>query len=281
MWYYNGNEFVLTKDLENHEGFVYIITNLTNDKKYIGKKSFWSRRTQSNGRRKTLESDWKKYYGSSEKLKNDVALLGKESFSREILYICECKKSLSYWETYEQFVRGVIETAEYYNDNVMGRFFKSEYGVIFERIEKHPSCAKDDTWRLNHSERMKGIGNPRFGKTLTDDARAKISAANKGKVISDEHRKALSVASSRRIKTPEERKKISESQKGTKNHRFGKKNSETQTTKIIESRIKRITDGHTVWVGVKKYIQDNNITFYRFKKLLGEGRLWYLDAGNP
>ena len=35
-WTYNGNE--VTEIPQEYEGFVYIITNLTDDRKYIGKK---------------------------------------------------------------------------------------------------------------------------------------------------------------------------------------------------------------------------------------------------
>jgi hypothetical protein len=61
------------------EGFVYLITNLTNDRKYIGKKLARFKTTKpplkgrKNKRRGTKESDWKTYWGSSDKLLADVA----------------------------------------------------------------------------------------------------------------------------------------------------------------------------------------------------------------
>lgn len=110
-----------------YEGFVYLITNKLTGKKYIGKKGFWIRRKKPGmARRKTMESDWKNYYGSSDELKADVKKYGEENFSREILHICKCKKAMSYWEISEQIERKVIFFDYYYNTNISGKYFSSE-----------------------------------------------------------------------------------------------------------------------------------------------------------
>ena len=134
-WEYNGEVF--TDVPKGMEGFVYMITNLTNNKKYIGKKHFWTRqKDRKTGRRKTLESDWKNYFGSCDELNEDVKTLGKEHFLREILYLCPHKKSMSYYETYEQFKRNVLLSEDYYNTNIGGTFYMSEsdriYGVVLK-----------------------------------------------------------------------------------------------------------------------------------------------------
>jgi len=70
-WLYKDKIFE-TPEKNSFEGFVYIIENLTNNKLYIGKKHFWSRRkNKKTGRRETKESDWRDYYGSSDELKKD------------------------------------------------------------------------------------------------------------------------------------------------------------------------------------------------------------------
>jgi hypothetical protein len=134
-WQYNGEVF--TDVPKGMEGFVYIITNLISNKKYIGKKHFWTRqKNRKTGRRKTEESDWQNYFGSCDELKEDVKLLGEENFTREILYLCPHKKSMSYYETYEQFNRNVLMSEDYYNTNIGGTFYMSEseriYGLVLK-----------------------------------------------------------------------------------------------------------------------------------------------------
>jgi hypothetical protein len=106
---------------EGYIGFVYIITNKTTGQKYIGKKLAQFKRTKPPLKRKKLkrrsvvESDWREYYGSSDRLNADVQSLGPENFTREILYLCKSKAELSYLEAREQFERRVLETDDYYN----------------------------------------------------------------------------------------------------------------------------------------------------------------------
>jgi hypothetical protein len=102
-------------------GFVYLITNLTTGRKYIGKKLAQFKRTKpplkgkKRKRKTTVESDWRDYWGSSESLQADVAALGPEQFTREIIYYCKSRSELSYLEAKEQFDRCVLETDDYYN----------------------------------------------------------------------------------------------------------------------------------------------------------------------
>lgn len=134
-WKYNGEDFIEVP--KNMEGFVYCITNLENQRKYIGKKHFWTRqKDRKTGRRKTKESNWKDYFGSCDELKEDIKTLGKDKFLREILYICPHKKSMSYYETYEQFNRNVLMNESYYNTNIEGKFFDSEVNNIYNLVLK-------------------------------------------------------------------------------------------------------------------------------------------------
>lgn len=118
-WTYKGKE--VTEIPEDIEGFVYLITNLTNNRKYIGKKLARFKTTKpplkgkKNKRRGFKESDWKEYWGSSDKLQADVAALGEDKFTREILYFCKSRAEMSYIEAREQFDRRVLETDDYYN----------------------------------------------------------------------------------------------------------------------------------------------------------------------
>jgi hypothetical protein len=118
---------------EDCVGFVYLITNTTNNRMYIGKKlAKFSKTTQKtvklkNGSKKKkkirtkVDSDWRDYYGSSPELTRDVELLGTDKFQREILYYCKSKAECSYIEAREQFTRKVLESRDYYNGHIQVR----------------------------------------------------------------------------------------------------------------------------------------------------------------
>jgi hypothetical protein len=119
MWTHKGKVVETLPD--DCEGFDYLITNLTNNKKYVGKKLARFKVTKpplkgkKNKRRSSKESDWKTYWGSSDHLNADVASLGEENFTREILYYCQSRGMMSYLEAKEQFDREVLLSDEYYN----------------------------------------------------------------------------------------------------------------------------------------------------------------------
>lgn len=114
-------------------GFVYLITNSISGRKYIGKKlAKFSKTTYKtvklkNGTKKKkkirskIDSDWREYYGSSPELSKDVAELGAENFTREILFYCKSKSECSYIEAREQFSRRVLESKDYYNGHIQVR----------------------------------------------------------------------------------------------------------------------------------------------------------------
>lgn len=130
-WYYKGE--VVTELPEDCVGYVYCIVNLTNGRKYIGKKlSKFSKTTYKtvtlkNGTKKKkkirskVDSDWQEYYGSSVELTADISKLGNDKFTREILHYCTSKSETSYVEAREQFDRKVLESNDYYNGHIQVR----------------------------------------------------------------------------------------------------------------------------------------------------------------
>ena len=127
MWNYKNKEFT-EEQINDYVGFVYQITNLINDKKYIGKKLFKFSRTKTvKGKKKKMKisSDWVQYYGSNEELKMDVKTLGFDKFKREILYLCKSKGECNYYEAYEQFKNRVLESDQYYNSWISVKVHKS------------------------------------------------------------------------------------------------------------------------------------------------------------
>lgn len=131
MWTFNNQ---IVEDLpEDCVGFVYLITNKATSRMYIGKKlakfskTTYKMVTQKNGVKKRkkikskINSDWLDYYGSSIELNKDVESLGKDNFTREILFYCKSKAECSYIEAREQFGRKVLESDDYYNGQISVR----------------------------------------------------------------------------------------------------------------------------------------------------------------
>ena len=80
-----------------------------------------------------IKKDWRTYWGSSDHLNADVAELGEDKFTREILHYCPSRGALSYMEAREQFERRVLETDEYYNGIINVRIGSSK--VLTEYLE--------------------------------------------------------------------------------------------------------------------------------------------------
>lgn len=126
-WKLQGSDFTESQ-IDEFYGFVYLITNLQTNKKYVGKKFFYSSRTKvlkGKKKRYKIASDWQTYYGSNAELLNDVKLLGEQMFLREILHLCKTKGECGYVEAKEQFNRSVLETDDFYNAWIMVRVRKS------------------------------------------------------------------------------------------------------------------------------------------------------------
>ena len=133
-WTYQGTTFT-SDDINDFFGYIYRITNLQNGRQYIGRKYFVQKRKPRGGKRRvTSESDWKKYYGSSPELKEDIKHYGKNNFKREIISLHSTLGKVNYEETKQLFLNNVLiealddGTPAYYNSNILGRYMKKDYG---------------------------------------------------------------------------------------------------------------------------------------------------------
>ncbi len=110
----------LTSDVMPY-GFVYLITNLSSNKKYIGKKQILTVRKRAplkgrrNKRHEVVETDWRSYTSSSAELNEDIKILGINMFKFEILRWCSSRAEMGYYEAKEQFDRDVLLSEDYYN----------------------------------------------------------------------------------------------------------------------------------------------------------------------
>lgn len=115
MWLYQEKEF--TEDMiEDNVGFVYLITNTTNGKLYVGKKLFTKSKTYQKNKkkkRKRVSSDWMEYTGSNDMLNEDVQ--NGHQIKKEILHLCKSKGWCTYWETKEILMRDSLINDKYYN----------------------------------------------------------------------------------------------------------------------------------------------------------------------
>ena len=144
-WWYNGEVFD-SDGINGYYGFVYLITNTVNGRKYIGRKYFWSfRKKKGEKRRQRQESDSKKYYGTCPELKEYIKLFGKENFTREILTLHTTLGKVNYEETRRLFVHSVLTesltdgTPAYYNSNVLGRYYRKDY-FDFRTLDDTDTC---------------------------------------------------------------------------------------------------------------------------------------------
>ena len=132
-WLYEGKIFE-TEDIQENFGFVYLINCEETQRKYFGRKYFWSFRTPKGKKRKVKqESDWKNYYGSCPELKEDIKKYGKDKFQRIIVSLHKTLGKTNYEETRQLFLNNVLTealdsgTPAYYNSNILSRYYKKDY----------------------------------------------------------------------------------------------------------------------------------------------------------
>ena len=137
MWYYNEKPFNETP--EAYQGFVYEVVELDTGMRYIGKKNFWKpkvlpiTKTRRRRVRTRVESDWRKYYGSSEKVISLVESKGEKKFKRIILRLCKTKGEMSYFEAKLQFENDVLLNDKYYNEFIGCKIHSRHLGDLSGR----------------------------------------------------------------------------------------------------------------------------------------------------
>ena len=131
----------------NTFGFIYRVVHKPTGKAYVGKKVLYFNRkvklTKKDlamyegvvGRKPSYklaikESNWQTYWGSNKLLKEVMDLEPIENFERHVIKTAPNKKLLTYYETKYQFVHQVLEKPdEYFNDNILGKFFTKDFDL--------------------------------------------------------------------------------------------------------------------------------------------------------
>ena len=139
-WLFNNKPF-LSKDIKDYVGFVYLIIELDTQKKYLGRKYFYQlRKVKGKSRRQKTESNWKKYYGSSKEVLEQIKIKKIYNYKRIILSLHTTKGDVNYEEIKQQFQRNVLERDDYYNDNINGKWYKKPEHIseirVYSKLDK-------------------------------------------------------------------------------------------------------------------------------------------------
>lgn len=151
-WKYQNVEVTSIEEMpEGTFGFIYEVTHIPTNKKYLGKKVLYFERNKKLGKkeleilreerqlkgmrgktplkRKVItESDWQTYYGSQKEILELVKNGKQDDFKREILQYVSNKKQLTYFECKFLFIKEVLEKSNsYINDNILGKFFRKDF----------------------------------------------------------------------------------------------------------------------------------------------------------
>lgn len=131
-WTYRKKNIEKIEDFKKGAvGFIYEI-EFSNGKKYLGRKALFHNRKlpplkgYKRKRKVVVESDWKKYIGSPKDvdLKRELKNGTLKVKSRAILKVCETPWEMTYFETKYLFARDCILREEYYNSNILGKFYR-------------------------------------------------------------------------------------------------------------------------------------------------------------
>ncbi len=158
--------------------YLYEVTNLVNEKTYIGQHIT-----------DNLEDG---YLGSGKALKSAIKKYGKDKFKKEVLLFARNEKALNILEM-------MAVTPEFCA-------LKSNYNLK----EGGNSGRPNPEIREKMRRKKLGANNPNYGKPKTEEWKAKVRAANTGKKRSQEAKLRISLACLGRRHTEEAKRKIGE-----------------------------------------------------------------------
>jgi hypothetical protein len=145
-------------------GFIYVITNTVNGKRYIGKKQMKSVKKlkplkgKKNKRHFDIETDWKEYTSSSNDLNADITKYGKDKFTFEIVWLCDSKFELAYYEAKKQFDNDVLLKEGFYNGIINCRIGRAPDALLKKLLEqsKLEATIKSDAYTENSTRPVSG-----------------------------------------------------------------------------------------------------------------------------
>lgn len=193
---------------------VYKITNLLNNRIYIGQDS------NSNPN----------YFGSGKLIKQAIKKYGKENFIKEI--ICECLNKQELDEKEKYWIDKLKSTNREIGYNITiggsggvsygesnGMFGRKHSKKTIEKMKaikigKKQSEATKLKMSITRKGKRMGKLNPMYGKIVSESTREKLRIAAKNRIITEETRQKLRIASSGKKHSDETKLKISQKHKG-------------------------------------------------------------------
>jgi hypothetical protein len=127
-WIYKGSPIAVEDVPSDSIGFIYIITQKSTGKKYIGRKMTFrtvTRMIKGKKKKEKRVSDWPEYWSSSPDLIELIDRIGTADFTKEILVFCYSKSSLNYNEEMAQYILGVLEDDKWMNRNIRSKVMRS------------------------------------------------------------------------------------------------------------------------------------------------------------
>lgn len=216
---------------------IYKITNLINNKLYIGKDS----RNDPN------------YFGSGMLIKKAIKKYNKENFKKEILEECESLEELNYKEKYwinelrslspngynitiggtggDTFTNQTEVKKDEINKKRINTFY-SKYGVNYFKRKLSEETKK----KISDSSKGKKIINRKSPTKFTDEHKEKISKSNKGRKLTDEHKEKISNFKKGTKLSNETKIKISKNLRGNSNAK-GYKHTDEAKKRMSEKKI--------------------------------------------
>jgi hypothetical protein len=227
--------------------YTYLITNTTNQMKYIGVRSCSCLPENDDG-----------YMGSSKILDEDMGI-EPEAFTKTIIETFSTRETANADEQRLHEMYDVARNPLFYNlVNAPMGFCMSGKNHSPEARKKMSKSRSGDNHHMygKHlsSETKKKISESNKGKTHTEETKKQMSESSKGKPCSEETRKKLSDSLKGKIFSPEHRKKISENNVGMK----GKKHSPETRKKMKEASMRKNLSPETLSKMSKSQSGENN-----------------------
>ena len=230
-------------------GYIYLIIDLTNWKKYVGQHHYHIENLDPN------------YHGSGHIIKM-IYKKRPETLKEVYLKTCYTQEELDEWEKYFIFIFDTIYPNGYNLteggnggvpcEETRKKISESRKGL--QAGEKHPMFGKhhsdkskkkigeankgkhhSDETKRKMSDVKKGKPAPNKGKQLSDETRKKMSEARKGRIFSDETKQKISEANKGKKFSDEHKEKLSASHKGIPSPNKGKQLSDEHKRKLSES----------------------------------------------